>query len=159
MRVLPCKKWSVQALEGATLAEVLVSAMVVSITAVSLYGSFFSGYALTRLSRDDIRATQIMLEKIEAVRLADWNALSNCPIHFRDTLENTGVGTVFTGVISTKPVPGLPNSAAYKNDICLLSVKVFWTNQAQRLPLIRQREMETAIARHGLAYHAPAQSP
>ena len=136
-----------------------MSAMVVSITAVSLYASFFSGYALTRLSRDDIRATQIMIEKIEALRLADWNALSNCPIHFRDTLESGGQGTIFTGVVSTRPVPGIADSASYKNDLRLLSVKVFWTNQAQRLPLVRQREMETTMARYGWAYHAPGQLP
>jgi hypothetical protein len=158
MRVLPFPKKRRKATEGATLAEVLVSAMVVSITAVSLYAAFFSGYALTRLSRDDIRATQIMTGKIEALRLAGWGVLSNCPIHFRDTLESGGQGTVFTGVVSTNSFPGLSGLASYKKDFCLLSIQVFWTNQAQSLPLVRRREMETTIARYGWAYRAPAQS-
>ena len=56
-------------LSSFTLAEVMVAVMVMSIVVVSLYTGVSSGFALVKLAREDLRATQIMLQRTEAVRL------------------------------------------------------------------------------------------
>src|SRR6266581_4841812 len=56
-----------------TLTEVLVALLVVSIMVVSLYTGVSSGFALVKLAREDLRATQIMLQRVETLRLYKWS--------------------------------------------------------------------------------------
>src|SRR6266481_7872902 len=56
-----------------TLTEVLVALLVVSVVIVSLYTGVSSGFALVKLSREDLRATQIMLQRLETLRLYKWS--------------------------------------------------------------------------------------
>src|SRR5438094_10149562 len=60
-----------------TLVEVLVAVLVVSIAVVSLYAGVSSGFALVKLAREDLRATQIMLQRMEAVRLYTWSQITD----------------------------------------------------------------------------------
>src|SRR6266508_4273052 len=55
------------------IAEVLVSVALMAIVFVSLYLGMSSGFAVTKLSRENLRATQIMLERLEGIRLYNWN--------------------------------------------------------------------------------------
>lgn len=55
-----------------TFAEVLVAILIVGLMAVSLFGCFFSGFAILQCGRENLRATQIMLQRIEAIRLFTW---------------------------------------------------------------------------------------
>ena len=64
-------------LSSFTLAEVLVSVLIVSIGVVSLYTGVSSGFALVKLAREDLRATQIMLQRMEAVRLYTWSQITD----------------------------------------------------------------------------------
>src|SRR5881394_22447 len=64
-------------LSAFTLAEVMVAVLVVGIVVVSLYAGVSSGFALVRLAREDLRATQIMLQRMEAVRLYTWSQVTN----------------------------------------------------------------------------------
>src|SRR6266542_6587845 len=57
------------------LSEVLVSVALMAIVFVSLYAGMSSGFAVTKLSRENLRATQIMLERLEGIRLYNWNQL------------------------------------------------------------------------------------
>ncbi len=52
-----------------TLAEVIMGAMMVTITFVSLYAGMSTGFAVTKAARENLRATQIMLERMEGIRL------------------------------------------------------------------------------------------
>ena len=52
-----------------TLAEVVIAVGVLGVSIISLYAGISSGFALTRSSRENLRATQIMVEQMEAIRL------------------------------------------------------------------------------------------
>src|SRR5207253_9804315 len=62
-----------------TLAEVMVSAAVLGIGLVSLYGGFSSGFAIVRLNRENLRGTQILEEKMDMIRLYNWDQVINQP--------------------------------------------------------------------------------
>src|SRR4029077_16829338 len=64
-------------LSAFTLAEVMVAVLGVSIAVVSLYTGISSGFALVKLAREDLRATQIMLQRMEAVRLYTWSQVTD----------------------------------------------------------------------------------
>src|SRR5438552_19212195 len=68
-----------------TLAEVVVAVALVAILFVSLYGGMSSGFAVTQGSRENLRATQIMLEYMEGIRLYNWDQLTSSnwiPVNF-----------------------------------------------------------------------------
>src|SRR6266566_7554062 len=64
-------------LSSFTLAEVMVAVLVVSIAVVSLYTGVSSGFALVTLAREDLRATQILLQRMETVRLYTWSQITD----------------------------------------------------------------------------------
>src|SRR6266436_926748 len=82
---------------GFTLVEVLVSVAILAFMMVSLHASFTYGFASLETTREDVRATQLLMQKIEAVRLCTWNNLSNCPTTFSENYDpqaTNGMGVV-----------------------------------------------------------------
>src|SRR5882757_449500 len=63
-----------------TLIEVVVAVSVILITFVTIFSIMTMGLSITQLSREDLRATQIMLDKMEGVRLYNWDQLTNSSI-------------------------------------------------------------------------------
>src|SRR5947209_11932613 len=59
-----------------TLVEVIVCVALIVILFVSLYGGMSTGFAVTQSSRENLRATQIMLQYMEGVRLFNWDQLT-----------------------------------------------------------------------------------
>ena len=51
-----------------------IAVMAVMITA--LYGGFTFAFAEVRLARENVRATQVLQEKMEVVRLYNWDQLN-----------------------------------------------------------------------------------
>src|SRR4051812_19102537 len=105
---------------GFSLVENMVALAIMGIMLTSLYGCFASGYATVRTSRESLRATQILLSKLEATRLSTFAQISN-PVYNPPTFvesfdpkdqSNGGGGTVYSGTFTPSvPVVGsLPES-------------------------------------------------
>ena len=62
---------------GYTFAEVLVAAAILGFVATSLYGAFAAGFCVIQSTRENLRATQIMVQKMEAVRLLTWSQVGD----------------------------------------------------------------------------------
>src|SRR5262245_43649051 len=62
---------------GFTLVESIVATMVAMTMLSAHYLAFASGFALMTVTREDLRASQIMLQRMEAVRLSGYNQLTN----------------------------------------------------------------------------------
>src|SRR5689334_4578516 len=58
---------------GHTLVEIMVALAVLAFMTVSLYAGFSSGFAVLRLARENLRATQILAERMEVLRLIKWD--------------------------------------------------------------------------------------
>lgn len=130
---------------GFTLPEVLIGVLMLGIVVVALYTAFTYGNFMTQLAREDMRATQILLEKGEALRLCGWQQLSNVPPTFVATYEPgvTNTSLVYTGSIS---IINPAVSAGYGNNLREARVLVRWSSGM----LGRQRELRTYVARYGL---------
>jgi type II secretory pathway pseudopilin PulG len=143
-----------------TLVEVMISIFVLSLMTVSLYAGFFSGFEVVRLSRENLRATQILLQKLEAVRLYNWSEI-NSTNYLKPTftdyynpmgITNGSVAATYSGFITlsslSNVVPG-----DYQNKMVGVTAKVFWTNYVQKpnaTALVRSRQMQTYVARYGM---------
>lgn len=136
-----------------SLAEVLVAVMLVGLLTISLYAGFSSGFGTMQSARENLRATQVMVKKLEAVRLVKWSELRN--VSFQEYYDLPGAtadagGILYTGTLTTNAATAIPDSAAYKPDVRLVTVRIFWTNQFGARQITHSREMETYVARYGM---------
>lgn len=141
------------ALRAFTITEVLVAVVLFGILFASLYRGVTFGFATTQASRENLRATQILLNRMEGLRLFNWNQLvySNwIPATFTDyyyPLTNSGqsAGITYTGTMVVTNNGLLPNTS-YTNDMRAVTVTIQWTSAG----VSRTRTLTTYVARNGL---------
>lgn len=133
-----------------TLVEVSVSIAIVGIIVLAIYGALSSGISTIRLARENLRATQILIEKTEGMRLYTWEQLTTpgfVPTNFTaayDALStNSGAGVLYQGAIAIAPST---NAASYAPDLRVVTVTLRW--QTGQLP--RTRTMQTHVAKNGI---------
>ncbi len=138
-------------LRAYTLVEVLVAASLIGIMVVSLYAGFSSGLAVLRVSREETRATQILLQKIEAIRFCTWNQLlTSFPGTFEEPYDPAGTNSTFYwGTVSIGSPEMIPDSADYKSNMAQVIVTVRWTNFNGALPTACSNQMTTLVAKYG----------
>ena len=139
-------------LSAFTLAEAMVAVLVVSVVVVSLHTGVSSGFALVKLAREDLRATQIMLQRLETVRLYTWSQLTDATYFSTNNYAayydpagqaNGSGGSVYT--VSTAITTNTP-PATYSPDMRRVTVQVSWLSGQ----INRRREMSTYVARYGM---------
>src|ERR1044072_3855192 len=59
-----------------TLMEVMLAVVIVGVEFVSLYVAISQGFAVVQSARENLRATQIMQEQVEIVRMLDWDKVT-----------------------------------------------------------------------------------
>ena len=131
---------------------------VVGIGFVSLFVAFAYGFTVIRATREDLRATQILTQKIEGIRLCTWAQLSSCPTNFTDTYATLGStnasSLVYRGTITRGRNTDLPNgSLGYRDQVQLITVTVTWTTPgvcAHDPAVTHTRTMQTQSAMYGL---------
>jgi type II secretory pathway pseudopilin PulG len=138
-----------------TLAEVMVTVVVLAIIFVSLFAGFAYGFNTIRATREDLRATQILTQKIEGIRLCTWDQLNNqCPTNFQDTYVSMGVtnsGLIYKGTIAKTLNTDLP--PGYRTNVMLVTVTVTWKTPgagANAPAISHTRSMQTQSALYGL---------
>src|SRR5262249_44898746 len=87
-----------------TLVEVIVATIIIAIAGVGIIGSINYGMFVAQLARENARATQIMLEKLESIRLYNWTQVTNSgfvPATFVDVYDpqapTNAQGAVYNG--------------------------------------------------------------
>jgi hypothetical protein len=134
-----------------SLAEVMVAVFVLGVIGLAYYSALSSGFSVVQSTREDLRATQIMMQKIEAIRLCTWSQLTNFTFQETyDPLSTNNNGTVYTGSVAIGPATALVNNPSYSNNMCLVTVTLGWTNYNGRRPVPHTRKMQTEVARYGL---------
>ena len=138
-----------------TLPEVAVTVLLVAVAGISLYAGFSSGFLVVQHTRDNVRATQIMMEWMETSRLYTWTQIrSNGYVTpaFKEAYDpnsTTNKGTTFVGFNSHwRATTNLP--AEYGSNVEVLTVTVYWTNYNGKMATVHSRQMQTYYARYGL---------
>ena len=133
-----------------TLAEVIMSVLILNISAAGLMGCFKYAFFVTRLARENQRATQVMLERAEAIRLASWDQVrSNGFVptafseYFDPTSTNGSSGCVYTG---TATIGAFPYTTSYRDNMRMLTLTLQW----QSGTITRSRTNVTYIAKDGI---------
>ena len=125
----------------------------------ALFSGITAGFFTVRMARENLRATQIMLEKVETIRLYSWQQVTNAafiPTNFTakydPVTQPSSSGLVYDGEVYITPVNGaemagwggtIPN---YTNNMRAVTVKLRWKTGN----LDRHREFKSFISRYGL---------
>lgn len=139
-----------------TLAEVLVAVLFIALMTLSLYAGLSAGFAVIQVARENLRATQIMMEWTEAIRLYRWSQVTNpayVPQNFVQRYDPLGAstnagGVVYAGTLKLDVPADLPEG--YRNNMRSLTVTLYWTNSMKNTKILRRREMQTYVARYGM---------
>lgn len=141
----PCRQRT-----GFTIMEGMFAAVLVGVIFLALYGAITWGFLSLRSAREDLKATQIMVEKMEVVRLCSWDQiLSNAlPTQFTvaysgNVTNKTADGPIYSGNIEIGKT-GL--GVNYEPRLRLVTVSVNWTNRGMR----QHREISTYVSRYGI---------
>lgn len=143
-----------------TLVEMCISVAILAVMLVSLYAGMSSTFAITQASRENLRATQIMLERVEGLRLYNWNQLvySNMiPVNFTNyyyPLAGPGQskGITYYGTMAITNATLTP-AASYSDNMRAINVTVYWTNYNgynYTKKIVRSRSMTTYSSRDGV---------
>ena len=138
-----------------TLAECLIAVVIVMMMAISLWAGLSFDFVVLKTARENLRATQILTQKMEAIRLLTWSQLSNCPASFQEyyypsgTTNNTA-GVLYQGTITVGTADSIPDTAAYKSQIRLVTATICWTNYNGGQPIIHTRQMQSQVACLGM---------
>jgi prepilin-type N-terminal cleavage/methylation domain-containing protein len=139
---------------GFTLVETMVAVMLGAIMLSSLYACFASGWAVERVTSEDLRATQILVQRLERVRLCSFQQVTDPNYNPRTSSESynpSGEARGAGGVVYTitfdpsVPAPGtLPES--YRTNMLLVTATATWPSGGVQ----RSRSMQTWVARSGI---------
>jgi len=145
-----------QARSAYTLAEVTVAVGVLGIMVLSLYAGFTAGFRVMRLTREDLRATQILTEKTEMLRLYNWDQLNTpgyIPASFTAPFYATnvystnlaGASLVYTGTVSGL-YTNAPTWEGYASNMRLITIQLNWTSGGRS----HTRQTTTLVSKYGL---------
>jgi Tfp pilus assembly protein PilV len=132
-----------------SLVEALIAVLVLAISFVSLFAAFSTGFTAVEVSRENLRATQVLLEKLETIRLYSWTQINQAgfiPTTFTAPFNpstNAIGGFTFVGTVT---ITNSPVSEAYSNDLKMVRVQVNWTSAT----IARKATMSTLVSRYGL---------
>jgi Tfp pilus assembly protein PilV len=136
-----------------TLVETVVATLLATIMLSAFYGGLGSGFSMTQVARENLRATQIILQRMEGIRLLPYNSFTNSasyPAKFTDyycpsATNLAAAGVPYTVTYNCTPAPTtLPPS--YRSNMLCVTITASWTSGKVQ----RTRSMETYIARHGI---------
>jgi Tfp pilus assembly protein PilV len=137
-----------------TLIEVIVATVIIAIAGAGIVGSINYGMLITQLARENGRATQIMLEKLESIRLYNWSEVTNAgfvPATFVDVYDPQATtnyqGAIYNGTMTVSNAAFSSASPSYANNMRQFTVTLTWTSQGK---VNHTRSLSTYVARDGL---------
>ena len=138
-----------QKLAAFSLIEATIGMGIVGTTIATLFSGFTSGFFTMQMARENLRATQIMLERVETIRLYSWDQVTTGYITptftapYDPEATQGQQGLVYNGTITVTDT-GLPSS--YAPDMKKVVVRLNWKTGR----LARSREFTSYISRFGM---------
>ena len=153
-----------RATQAFSLVEVLFAMAVTGIMVTALYAGLTWCLTSVRTARENLRASEVMVEKMEVIRLLTWDQIDSGSVLFttftagystgsatskKDTTNYNG-GFNYYGTITVVPPLDTQLLGNYTNDMRVVQVQVYWTNQ--RFP--HTRKISSYVSRYGIQNYA-----
>ena len=136
---------------GGTLVEVVIATVILAVMGAGIISSINYGMFMMKLARENARATQIMLEKLESIRLYNWSEVITpgyVPATFTDVYDPQGSaghqGATFNGSMT---VSNCPLANTYATNMRQFTVTLQWTTDNR---INHTRSISTYVSRDGM---------
>lgn len=145
-----------------TLVEAITAAVVVAITYAAVFSGVSTTFRLLQTTRENLRATQIIVSRMEGLRLCAWgnDQLFNTnivPTTFTNYFYPLGLkgstnqGTTYYGTMQiTTPATFVGTAPSYATNMASVNVTVTWTDAAYGVTNVHTRSMSTYVSEYGL---------
>ena len=153
----PGPRWS-----GFTLIEAVVATGVIGLIFVALYSGLAWGISTIRMSRENLRATQLLAEKMDALRLYTWSQVTDGKFipktftaSYSPASSTNSQGVVYSGAISIDTLDKGPDkdvfkTVNYKDSMRRVTIQLNW----QSGNISRSRALSTYVTQNGLQSYA-----
>jgi uncharacterized protein (TIGR02598 family) len=135
---------------GFTIVEAAVAMGIVGIVVVSLLAALAWGFKLIRNARENVRATQILQEKTEAIRIYNWDQINDHPQKFIPKKftalydpTNSSSGVIYKGTVT---IDDAPVTEKYGSTLRQVDVEVTWDSGNVK----QTRKLTTFVSLYGL---------
>ncbi|MBI5775679.1 MAG: type II secretion system protein [Verrucomicrobia bacterium] len=150
-----------------TLIEIMVAVAIIAVVFVSLYSGITMGFAVINQARENLRATQVMLDRLEEFRIYNWTYVhggntngiygsSVIPTNFWVPFFPTGSYTN-SDITTNCPTNGFYYACnlaitssgmteSYATNIVRVTLTVKWTNGVAA----RTRTLTTLVSEYGM---------
>ena len=135
-----------------SLVEVTVGLGIIGTVVGAMLSGIMTGTFTMRMARENLRATQILEERMEVLRLIKWDDVNTpgfiptnfvAPFYPPDSTNATAIGIAYTGTVSVINAP-IPES--YANNLRAIQINLTWTSGS----ITRTRQMTSYVSRYGL---------
>jgi len=133
-----------------TIVEVVVSVVIITIGVAGFMSAFNYAFFVMELARENQRATQIMVDKCDTIRLFNWDQVNSngfIPLTFTEMYDPTatnGSGVTYSGAVS---IDSIPFSASYSTNMRRLTISLNWNTRNR---ISHYRTNITFISKDGL---------
>lgn len=147
--------------EAYSIPEVVIALVIIATLLVALYAGFTAGFAVMKSARENLRATQILVQRAEVIRLYNWSQIQNTNLYlkpaFVEYYDPTGAnngkyGVMYVGTVRTNAVniSGNTPGTVYTNNMRAVTISLFWTNRIGKTNVTFSRQLQTYVARYGM---------
>jgi len=138
---------------GFTLVEAVVSFAIFGVCFGALLAGLSWNVSSVKIARETVRATQIMEDKLDTIRLYSWDQIMTpgfitnqfyapfCPASA--LWGSNAPGIIYTGSIS---IATAPLTESYQTNIMQVRIDLYWPSS----PAVRHAQMSTFVSRYGL---------
>src|SRR5687767_7530647 len=135
---------------GFSICEAVIGLGLVGTVASALLTGVSSGVFTLKLARENARASQIMTEKLETIRLYNWSQINSngfIPPTFTaqyDPNNPANPGLTYNGRVT---IENASLGSSYSNEVRAITITVSWLTGG----LPRQRQNTTYVSHYGLS--------
>jgi len=132
-----------------TLVETMVATLVLTSAVVGLYAAFSFGFQTIKLSQENLQADQILVQKLETLRVYDWSKITSgyIPTDLTASLSTNG-GVNYDVAMEVAPAPVIES---YRDTLRQVTVSLSWESGGA----LRNRSMTTFVSKDGLQTYKP----
>ena len=139
---------------GVSLTEVVMATAIIAMIGGAVVTSINYGLLVMRIARENQRATQVMVERLESIRLYNWDQVTTAnfiPTSFTEAYDpsnpTNGQGITYFGQLSIAAPTFSGSTPSYSANMRQFTITLQWTN-ASRIP--HSRTITTYVAKNGI---------
>jgi Tfp pilus assembly protein PilV len=138
--------------QGFSIVEAIVGFLILGVTVAALCGGFSFGFNSIKLSQEEVRADQILVQKLESLRVYQFTYVTKAgfiPTNFTAyySTSNAIHGVTYNGTMSVTPFVPTASGEAYSNTLREVTATVSWFSEGMN----HTRTMRTLVSTNGIA--------